>query len=918
LPIVDELMALKPGARIGPYEVATQIGEGGMGEVYRAMDMTLGRTVAIKVLPDAFASDAERLARFEREARNLAALNHPNIAQIYGVERSTPVPALVMELVEGPTLADRIARGPIPVDEALPIARQIAEALEAAHEQGIVHRDLKPANIKVRDDGTVKVLDFGLAKAVVPVAAISSNQSLSPTITTPAMTQMGVILGTAAYMAPEQAKGRPADKRTDVWAFGCVLYEMLTGRRAFEGEDLSDTLANILKSAPDWTLLPSDLPAPIRNLVTMCVEKDRRRRIGEASVAKFLLSEDATRVVSDAPAAAADAALTPVRPWPLRRFALVSASLFLIGGLAGAATVWLTTRGTPPQLARFEVMTTGSEALALGGLTRDIAISPDGTGVVYRSGSSQLFIRPIDQLKPTLLTASATSLPANPFFSPDGQWVGFHTPVGVWKVAVSGGPSLLVSQLAGVPRGASWGLDGTIVFAKEGEPGLRRVSAGGGEATVLTRPDPGRGEASHIWPEFLPRGRAVLFTIEPPGGAGGAAQIAVLDLETGMSKILLRGGSDARYAPSGHLVYTAAGTLRAVPFDLDRLEVSGAPVPVIPDVATSGAGGANFALADNGTLVYAPAGTNSTIAGPRTLVWVDRQGREEPIDAPPRSYLYPRLSPDGTRVALDIRDEQSDIWLFDLTRNNLRRVTFDPGIDQFPVWTPDGRRIVFSTSRGGRSGRTISSQAADGSGFPEPLSRADDEIRFPTAISPDGTRLIIMEADSGATGVTADILALRLDGNGEVEPLIQTNAGERNAEISPNGRWLAYQSDESGRLEVYVRPFPAVNSGKTQVSINGGGWPLWSRDGRELFYLGPDRAVMSTRVEPGDTWAGSTPTKIVNNPYLKPPDALFGRTYDVSPDGKRFLMIKPSTGQTSSFILVQNWLEELKRLVPTN
>jgi serine/threonine-protein kinase len=908
-------MALNPGSRLGPYEVTAQIGAGGMGEVYRATDTHLKRHVALKVLPEALASDAERLARFQREAEVLASLNHPNIAALYGLEKSAGITALVMELVEGPTLADRIAMGPIPWDDALTIARQIAEALEAAHEQGIIHRDLKPANIKVRDDGTVKVLDFGLAKAVQPAAAMSSNQSLSPTITTPAMTQMGVILGTAAYMAPEQAKGRPADKRSDVWAFGCVLYEMLTGRRAFEGEDLSDTLANILKSAPDWTLLPSDLPAPIRTLVTTCLEKDRRRRIGEASVAKFLLSEDAMRGVSDAPPATADAALTPVRPWSPRRFALVSAFLLVIGSLAGAATVWLMTRPTPPLLARFEVMTRGNEALALGGLTRDIAISPDGTKVVYRSASSQLFVRRIDQLKPTLLTASGTSLPANPFFSPDGQWVGFHTPIGVWKVAVTGGPSLLVSQLPGVPRGASWGPDGTIVFAKEGEPGLRRVSAAGGDATVLTKPDPERGEASHIWPEFLPGGRAVLFTIEPPGGAGGAAQIAVLDLETGMPKILLRGGSDARYAPSGHLVYTAAGTLRAVPFDLDRLEVSGAPVPVIPDVATSGAGGANFALADNGTLVYAPAGTNSTIAGARTLVWVDRQGREEPIDAQPRSYLYPRLSPDGTRVALDIRDEQSDIWLLDLTRNTLRRVTYDPGIDQFPVWTPDGSRIVFSTSIGGRSGRTISSQAADGSGSPEPLSQNDDKIRFPTAVSPDGTRLIVMETDSGATGVTTDILALRLDKNGEVEPLIQTNAGERNAEISPNGRWLAYQSDESGRLEVYVRPFPDVNSGQTQVS-NGGGWPLWSRDGRELFYLGPDRAVMSTRVEPGNTWTAASPTKIIDNPYLSPPDALFGRTYDVSRDGNRFLMIKPAGGQTSSFILVQNWLAELERLAP--
>ena len=613
-------MALTSGTRLGVYEVIASIGVGGMGEVFRARDTKLNRDVALKVLPDSFASDPDRLARFTREAQTLAALNHPNIAHIHGFEESGGVRAIVMELVEGDDLSQRIARGAIPLDEALPIAKQIAEALEAAHAQGIIHRDLKPANIKVRADGTVKVLDFGLAKALEPAGAMSASLSMSPTITTPAMTRAGVILGTAAYMSPEQAKGHPVDKRSDLWAYGAVLYEMLTGARAFKGEDVPDTLAAILRDEPNWSALPAGVPAPIVTLLHGCLQKARNSRIADIGVATFVLNHAAQLV---------EPSQRPVAPgMPLWRHATPIAAAVVIGALLAGAGLWLLTRPAAPSVVRTTLTTSGSAALTLSSQDRNVAITPDGSRVVYR-GNNQLLVRALNQLEPTVLTGLGE--PQGIFTSPDSQWVGFFDGVVLLKkVAITGGPSVTVCAIQGVPRGATWSEDGTIVFATNApEIGLQRVSAAGGEPTVLTMPDRGRGEGDHFWPEFLPGGQAVLFTILPADRVVENASVAVMDLRTGTSKVLIRDGSHARYVPTGHLVYGAAGALRAVAFDLGRLEVVGTPRPVLDGVVTTYQGGVDVAVSANGSLVYVPGSPGG--AGQQTVVSVDREGRASPL-----------------------------------------------------------------------------------------------------------------------------------------------------------------------------------------------------------------------------------------------------------------------------------------------
>ena len=902
-------LALTPGTRLGVYEIVAQIGEGGMGQVYRATDTALGRQVAIKILPEAFASDPERLARFEREAKTLASLNHPHIAAIYAIEKSTVLHALIMELVEGDDLSQRIARGAVPIDEALPIAKQIAEALEAAHEQGIIHRDLKPANIKVRPDGTVKVLDFGLAKAMEPASASSVHMTNSPTLSI-AATQAGVILGTAAYMSPEQAKGRTVDKRSDVWAFGAVLYEMLTGTRAFEGDDVSDTLARILMKEPDWTALPARLPAAVVTVMRRCLQKDRKQRvrdIGDVSLALEGAFETA------APQTTAPAAL-PQR----RRVALVGAATLLAGAVVAGTVVWFATRPVPPRVSRLLIASPGTAALTINGNDRDLAITPDGSRLVYVGNrGTQLFVRALDALNPV---AVFTGAPRGPFVSPDGQWIGFVDGNNTLKkVAVTGGPVVTLATLYGAPRGATWGPEDTIIFATNNLPtGLQRVAAAGGPTTVLTRPDRAQGEAGHLWPEMLPDGRAVLFTITAVTQGLDAAQVAVLDLQTGTRKILVRGGSQAHYASSGHLVYAASGTLRAVTFDLATLETHGTPVPVIADVATTPNGGVDAVVAGDGTLAYVSGGGVTGANAARTLVWVDRQGRETPIPTPSRTYVYPRLSPDATRVGVAVyaSDRDADIWVWDLGRTTLTRATFDPGSDLYPVWTPDGRRLIFSSERTGT--RDLFWQAADGTGAVERLIESPNQ-RSATAVSPDGRRLIFTET---APKTGDDVMQVELDGTHRVTPLVQSPFTERNGVISPDGRWLAYEANDSGRFEISVRPFPEVSSGHWQVSTGGGTRPLWARSGQELFYASPTGALMRVGVERASSWAATPPTLLVKEGYLTIPGGASGRMYDIAPDGQRFLMVKEGGGsdQTAAppqLIVVQHWQEELKRLVPT-
>jgi eukaryotic-like serine/threonine-protein kinase len=884
-----------------------------MGEVYRATDTNLKRAVAIKVLPALVAADAERLARFQREAEVLASLNHPNIAAIYGLERSGATTALVMELVEGPTLADRIAQGAIPIDEALPIAKQIAEALEAAHEQGIIHRDLKPANIKVRSDGTVKVLDFGLAKAMEPPGAMSPSMSMSPTITTPAlMTGAGMILGTAAYMSPEQARGKAVDKRADIWAFGAVLFEMLTGKRAFPGEDLTDTLAAVAKLDPPWDAIGAGVPARLRQVLRVCLQKDPKQRAQAIGDVRLVL-EGAFDVPAPAPQPSAEALGTTLH-W--RSPTVGAAALALI--LVTAVATWVLkppASERPAPLRRFTI-STGQAPVSIGTRNRDMAITPDGSRLIYFAGlgtDRQLYIRALDALEGTPIRQADRFF--EPFVSPDGRWVGFNDEAALMlrKMPIAGGPPVTITAVGRELLGATWGPDDTIVFATtEPGTGLQRVPAGGGTPTVLTTPDKARGEIKHAWPEFLPGGRAVLYTIQS-GERGEDFQIAVIDIQSGDTKILVPSGSSPRFSPSGHLVYAAENTIRAVPFDPVRLEVLGDPIPLAESVLVKrSSGAADFSVAADGTLVYIAAGAGGL---QRRLVWAERGGARRPINAPPRAYTTLRISPDGTRVALATRDQQSDIWIWDFARETLTRLTTDPSNDFAPIWTRDGRRIVFSSSRVTPSALFV--QAADGTGGTERLIEGAEALA-PNTFSPDGKRLIFRADTSTATG--QDLRMLVLDGERRITPLIQTPFDERNADISPDGKWLGFQSNESGTDEVYVRPFPDVESGRWQVSKRGGFHPAWAPNGRELFYVAADGRLMAVDVRSQGGFAVGVPRMLVDGGFyfnLVPQ----GRSYDVSPDGTRFLLIEaPNTGtqaDTAGLTVVLNWQQELKRLAPS-
>jgi serine/threonine-protein kinase len=911
-------VAFAAGTRLGVYEIVALIGSGGMGEVYRARDSRLNRDVAIKVLPADVAADPERLARFEREAQVLASLNHSNIANIYGVDDSSGTPALVMELVEGPTLADRIAKGPIPLDETLPIAKQIAEALEAAHEQGIIHRDLKPANIKVRPDGTVKVLDFGLAKAFDPNASGAGNATMSPTLSIHA-TQGGIILGTAAYMSPEQARGQHVDKRTDIWAFGCVLYELLTGTRAFEGNDTSTILASVLTADPDWERLPRATSPGLRRLLFRCLRKnpkDRLQAIGDARVEIGDLLGGATQPDVVAPGVTADltAAGRIVIYDRWRRVGIPVATL-LVGSIATGVVVWSATRSTDvrPRASRFEITLPSTAALSIGGVSRDVALTPDGSRLVYvGANGTTLFVRPLDQLEPIPLVRGSGL--RNPFVSPDGQWVGFYDGnVAMRKVPVTGGPAVLVAQLGSFAYGAAWGPDGTIIFASAETTGLQRVSADGGEPSVLTRPDRAHGESAHLWPQMLPGGQFVLCTVRATDGGPERDSIAALDLRNSRLTILLRGGSDARYMPSGHLVYAAEGTLRAIGFDPVHLRVVGTARPVVSQVITSTMGGVEVAAARDGTFVYV-IGTPGGGAA-HSLVWVDRQGRETALPAPPRVYSNPRISPDGTRIAVSIVDQDRDIWLWDLARETLTRVTLDPAASLSPEWTPDGRRIVFSSTRAGQL--NLFSQAADGTGPAERLTESP-VIQAPTGVLPDGARVLLTERSS-KTG--ADVMMLPLDGTHHVLPLVQTSFDERNGIVSPDGRWLAYEANDTGVFEVYVRPYPDVGRGRWQVSTNGGTQPLWAHNGQELFYLARDGALMRVGLMGGSSWTVSKPTKVLEGRYVVATAGVsLQRNYDIAADDRQFLMIKDGGAGGSDtrpqIVIIQHFDEELKRLVP--
>jgi len=903
-------MSLGAGSRIGPYEVLGLLGAGGMGEVYRARDTKIGRDVALKVLPALFTDDPERLARFEREAQALGALNHPNIAQIHGFEQAGQVRAIVMELVEGEDLSRRIAEGPMPVQDTLAVARQIAHALEAAHDQGIVHRDLKPANVKVRDDGVVKVLDFGLAKAVTPEAGSATPGAMnSPTLTARA-TELGIILGTAAYMSPEQAKGKAVDKRADVWAFGVVVYEMLTGQRAFKGDDVSETLASVLAREPDLGALPADTPPALRRLLARCLEKDPKTRLRDVGDAMRQLDAELSDTTGSTVRGAETNAASSVPPAraSLQRWLLLAGGLAV--GLAAGTGLWAAMSPAPasPEIVRFDYRP--SAQIVNGGPFKHLAISPDGRTLVYtarEAGAAGLYVRRLDELTDAPLRgAEGGSLP---FFSPDGEWVGFvdlSDNTVIKKVSIHGGAAQRVVQASNPVYGATWTSDDAIVFSARGD-GLFEVPGGGGDSTRITERAAGRFGA---WPSAIPGTRLVVFSDVQTGMQPlVSGRLTVLDRDTRAVTTFDRTGSVPRYVPTGHLVWAAdAGSVMAAPFDLGRREFTGNPVPLVEGVEIDSSGVAQVTVSEAGHVAYLAFGG---LVGNRTLAWVDREGRETPITDEPRAYVYARLSPDEQRLSLDIREENQDIWILDLARLTLSRLTFDPGPDNYAEWFPDSVRVVVGSRQQGRANPDLAVYRANGTGQADWLTDTTEEIaRVPNAVTPDGKTVIFR----GPLGERQDdLFTVPVDGDRNVETLLSTEHSELNAALSPDGRWMAFQSNASGRFEVYVKPFPNVNDGLWQLSRGGGSKPVWSRDGREVFFVSADTRMMAVPVAARDTFAPGTPEALFDASayHFGAP----GRNYDVSKDG-RFVMIRePETGGSSRAItVVLNWFEELRAI----
>jgi Tol biopolymer transport system component len=875
------------GQRLGVYHILDLLGVGGMGEVYRARDTKLGRDVAFKVLPLLFSADPERLARFEREARLLASLNHPHIAAIYGFEETAGVHALVLELVEGPTLAELIQRRPLPIAEAVRISHQIADALEAAHQRGIVHRDLKPQNIKVKPDGEVKVLDFGLAKAAM---AAADDDDGSPRSTASIDgTREGIILGTTSYMSPEQSRGHAVDKRSDIWAFGCVLYEMLTGRPAFAGETISDTLAAVLKQEPDWQALPADTPPGIRSLLRRCLKKDPVDRLHDIADARIEIQE----------AIAEPAAMTPTGP-PRRaaaRWMRLIPWVVAAGSVAMALlVVQLGSRGTGSPAGPVTRLDLDLPAgVELWVYPPGVVLSPDGTRVAFVGvfrGSRQLYTRRLDQFEtvPIRGTENANAV----FMSPDGGALGFITAdLALKRVSLADGLVTTIEHDAEFSAGAAWGPDERITFVRAGA--LWQVPASGGPAKQITTIDSGKGELLHAWPSVIAQGRTLLFA-SITGTSRDASHIEALSLVTGQRRVIIESGTFPLYLRSGHLVFFRDGALLGAPFDVDRLEVTGPVIRVLENLAVGTIMDAPLAaLSDAGSLTYAPSD-----AGTTRLVWVSRQGVEQPITETPRRYQYPRLSPDGRRTAVATA---GDLWIQDIARATFTRLTSEQTVgNAFPIWTADGTRVLFRTSTG------MYWIAGDGSGHPQAIAGAlSGDI--PCSVAPDGDTLAFMRQNARTS---RDVYVLSLRGRFGPRPVVSTPAFEGGAQFSPDGHWMAYASDESGQMHVYVRPFPGPDR-RWHVSTQGGTQPLWSRNGKEIFYRVGNK-MMVVDVSAGVDLILSQPRQLFEQRYVFQNVSL--ANYDVSPDGQRFVMVRDEAG-SGRLNVVLNWTEELKRLVPT-
>jgi Tol biopolymer transport system component len=898
------VVSLRAGVRIGPYEIIAAIGAGGMGEVYRARDTKLNRDVALKILPEAFAADHDRLTRFTREAQTLASLNHPNIAQIHGLEDGTSVRALVMELVEGPDLAQRLAAGPIPVDDTIAIARQIADAIEAAHEQGIVHRDLKPANIKVRDDGTVKVLDFGLAKAFESSGspAPATPSSLSPTYASPAATGVGVILGTAQYMSPEQAKGKTVDKRADIWSFGVVLYEMLTARALFQGETTSEVLATVIMRDPDLSPLPADLPVSLRYVIARCVVKDPKLRLRDIGEVRLALAG------SFAPYAAAAAPETPTSRGG-RWLVALSAVLALVLAATSVALWRAGARAPTEPLISFEVQPPDQTTLMLVARP-SVALSADASKLAFTAvakGQSRLYLRSLGEITARVLPGTEGG--SNPVFSPDGTKIAFFV-AGLLKTTTLDGTVLTVTEAGGDgdPRGIAWLTDGSLVFAGVAAGTIMQVAAAGGAPRAITTLDEGKGERTHRWPAALPNGK-VLFTIGTRDSPDNydRSTIEAVDPATGARTVVLEGASSARYA-AGHLLFVRESVLYAVPFDPDTLTTRGTPVQVLRGVnGDTTTGASHLAIADTGTIAYAPG----TALSANRLVWVDRQAKIQPLDLPQGLFFDPRLSPDGTRVAVvwqTLTGGTGDIWVGDLARNAFTRLSFS-GSTLSPVWSADGKTIYYAAIGGNGNRTTLMRKPADGSRDAEPIVEIDARA-YLREVAADGTSALIDFMDRSTGAENTQIAKLALAANAKPELLVQTPFDEYGGRWSPDRRWLAYQSEESGRSEIYVRDMS--DGGRWQVSTAGGEEPQWSHDGRELYYRNESQ-LMAVALDTRTTFTPHTPTVLFEGVYNLRSDT--GISYTVAPKGDRFLMIRLSEQNAASTVtVVTNWFGELRRL----
>jgi serine/threonine protein kinase/roadblock/LC7 domain-containing protein len=907
---------LSAGTKLGSYEILSQIGAGGMGEVYRARDTKLGRDVAIKVLPDNFAQDAERMARFQREAKVLASLDHPNIASIFGLEDSGNTRALVMQLAEGPTLADRIAQGPLPIDDALRIARQIADALEYAHEKGIIHRDLKPANIKVAPDDSVKILDFGLAKALESEAAFS-DISTSPTLSRLA-TQAGILLGTAAYMSPEQAKAKPVDRRADIWAFGCVLFEMLTGKKAFDGETVPETLGAIMRAEPDWAQLQPATPMRVRVLLQRCLQKDVRQRLQAMGDARISLEE----VLSGAPEGTSSPAVAPPikqRRWLASGIAVALALAAIVG-----VVVWNLKPSPRSALAepmRFEIPVPEKTSVA-----GTFQLSPDGRKLAFAAtgagGQSQIWVRSLETLEARPLDGTE-GVNGAPFWSPDSRFIAFGAQGKLEKIEGSGGPALALCDAPAGVIGGAWSRGDKIIFGSTA--GVWEVAAVGGSASIIT-------DGASVYPSFLPDGRHFAYTRLSNYSAGSAAvYLGSVDTKPKDQRTtkLLDDFSTAQYVPSadstgGYLVFVrgatgvgAIGTLMAQPFDVRRLELAGEAVPLAEKITNL----SFWASSTNVLIYFTGAGRGATLGSIQgRLTWFDRDGKVLGTIGDPGIYRNLALSPDGKRVAFEHADPQNsgnlNIWLYEFTRGIMTRFTFDSARDIAPIWSPDGSLVVFASNRSGqwdlyRKASNLAGEAA--------MLFKSDGTEAPSSWSPDGRFLLYYNFIS-----PSHLRMLPVGDTGADRKPVQVEHSEFNqsyGRFSPDGRWIAYASDESGRDQIYVRPFNVSSAtgtsagnnppvtGKWMVSKDGGIAPLWRRDGKELFYLSLDGTAMSVEVSTSGIFQAGTP-----RPLFRTPEGV--EFWDVSTDGKRFLMAAPSAASPSSqppFTVVLNWQALLKK-----